>query len=110
MLSTLRRGGAIQALMGGIVLVIIASFAFEFRGRGLNSSSECALEVHKHCVMPRDFNTAFHLAVPPNLQPKQIKQYGFHKLVMDGLVERELLKREAEKLGVSISEEQVDDE
>jgi peptidyl-prolyl cis-trans isomerase D len=110
MLSTLRRGGVVQILMAGIVLVIIASFAFEFRGGAATFRSECALEVYKHCVMPRDFNTAFHLSVPPNLQPKQIKKFGFHQLVMDGLVERELLKREAEKLGISISEQQVDDE
>jgi peptidyl-prolyl cis-trans isomerase D len=111
MLSTLRRGsGGIQALMGGIVLVIIASFAFEYKGRAAHFNNECAVEVLGRCVPPRDFNTAFRFAVPPNVSPKQIKQLGLRKMVLDGLVERELLRHEASLLGVSISESEVDDE
>lgn len=110
MLSTLRRGGLVQGLMGGVVLVIIASFAFEYKGRAAHFDNECAAEILGRCVPPRDFNTTFGFVVPPNTPPKQIKQYGFRKLVMDGLVERELLRHEAEQLGVSISEQEVDDE
>lgn len=110
MLSTLRRGGLVQGLMGGVVLVIIASFAFEYKGRAAHFDNECAAEVMGRCVPPRDFNTAFRFVVPPNMQPKQIKQIGFRKLVMDGLIERELLRHEAERIGVSISEQEVDDE
>jgi parvulin-like peptidyl-prolyl isomerase len=110
MLSTLRRGGLIQGLMGGVVLVIIASFAFEYKGRAAHFDNECAAEVKGRCIPPRDFNTTFGFVVPPNTPPKQIKQIGFRKLVMDGLIERELLRHEAEQLGVSISEQEVDDE
>jgi peptidyl-prolyl cis-trans isomerase D len=110
MLSTLRRGGLVQGLMGGVVLIIIASFAFEFRSGAAKFDNECAVEVMDRCVPPRDFNTAFRFVVPPNMPPKQIKQVGFRKLVLDGLIERELLRHEAASLGVSISEQEVDDE
>lgn len=110
MLNSFRRGGLVQGLMGAVILIIIAAFALDFRGRSSKFNKECVVSVDGECVPPRDFNAAFQLSVRQDLTPKQIKQLKIRKMLLDGLVERELLVRDAKRLGVSISEEAVDAE
>jgi peptidyl-prolyl cis-trans isomerase D len=112
MLNTFRKGGVIQAVMGGVILLIIAAFALEVRGpkKIANFDTECAARVGGRCVAPRDFMAAFQLSVRPDLTPKELKRLGIRKMILDGLVERELLLAEAERLGIAISDEQVDAE
>lgn len=112
MLNTFRKGGVIQVVMGGVIMMIIVAFALEARGPKKTGSfeTECAVQVGKSCVNPRDFTAAFQLTVRPELTAKEIKRLGLRKMVLDGLVERELLLEEAARLGVSVSSEAVDDE
>lgn len=112
MLNTFRKGGVIQLVMGGVILLIIAAFALEVRGPKKIGTFEkdCAARVGKRCVAPRDFMAAFQLSVRPDLTPKELKRLGIRKMILDGLVERELLIEEAERLGISISDDQVDAE
>ena len=111
MLTTFRKGGVIQFVMGGVILLIIAAFALEVRGPKTGSfDTECAVQVGKRCVAPRDFTAAFQLSVRPDLTPKELRRLGVRKMILDGLVERELLLEEAKRLGISISDEQVDAE
>jgi len=112
MLNTFRQGGFIQAVMGGVILLIIVAFALEARGpKKLGKiEMECAVQVGDRCVNPRDFMAAFQLSVRPDLTPKEIKRLGLRKMILDGLVERELLLLEAKRLGISISSEKVDEE
>jgi peptidyl-prolyl cis-trans isomerase D len=112
MLNTFRQGGVIQLIMGGVILLIIAAFALEVRGpkKIANFDKDCAARVAGRCVAPRDFMAAFQLSVRPDLTPKELKRLGIRKMIMDGLVERELLLDEAERLGISITSEQVDAE
>jgi len=112
MLSSFRKGGVIQFLMGGVIVAIIIAFMLDYRRSGMKRSfqSECAVEVGRTCVAPRDFTTAFSLAVRPDLTAKELKRLGVRQLLLDGLVERQLLVDEARKLGISISEEKVDEE
>jgi peptidyl-prolyl cis-trans isomerase D len=111
MLNSFRKGGVIQFVMGGVILLIIAAFALEVRGPKVGSfDTECAARVGGRCVAPRDFMAAFQLSVRPDLTPKELKRLGIRRMILDGLVERELLNEEAERLGVSISDEQIDAE
>ncbi|HTM44042.1 MAG TPA: SurA N-terminal domain-containing protein, partial [Polyangiaceae bacterium] len=110
MLSLLRRGGFIQFVMAGIVMLIIAAFAFDYRIKSANVAEECVVRLQRKCVPPKDFTSAFRLSVPPQLEPEQIRRQGLRKQVVDGLIERELLLREAEKLGVGVSEDELDKE
>jgi len=112
MLNTFRKGGVIQAVMGGVIMLIIAAFALEARGPKKTGSfdTECAVQVGSNCVNPRDFTAAFQLSVRPELTAKEIKRLGLRKMVLDGLVERELLLEEASRLGIGISSEDVDEE
>jgi parvulin-like peptidyl-prolyl isomerase len=112
MLSSFRKGGIVQFLMGGVIIAIIVAFALDYRKTDVKRSfqSECVVQVGRTCVAPRDFTTAFSLFVRPDLTAKELKRFGVRQLVLDGLVERQLLVDEARELGISISEEKVDEE
>jgi parvulin-like peptidyl-prolyl isomerase len=112
MLNSFRKGGVIQFLMGGVILLIVAAFALEVRGfkKIGKLDLECAVKVGASCVNPRDFMAAFQMSVRPDLTPKEIKRLGLRKMILEGLVERELLIGEADRLGVSISSDKVDEE
>ncbi len=114
MLSIFRGGGVSQVLVGGIAFSIILVFALEFRaGRNGPTASlkkECALEIKGECIDPKEYYASFGLVMPPGADPRAAKQLGLHKKVLDGLVERELLYGEAKRLGISVSEAEVEAE
>ena len=111
MLSIFRGGGVSQVLVGGIAFSIILVFALEFRaGRNGPTASlkkECAVEIKGDCIDPKDYYASFGL-VMRNIDPRAAKQLGLHKKVLDGLVERELLVAEAKRLGISVSDAEVE--
>lgn len=113
MLSLFRKGGVAQMVIAAVVFLIIVVFVLEFRaGRGpaANLSQECAVTVYDSCIDAKEFYAAYGLIVPMGMPAKQIRRLNLRKLIADGLVERELLIREADRLGLSISEQEVDDE
>ncbi len=115
MLSLFRRGGPAQIAMGAIVFLIAISFALEFRssGRGasgLSLASKCAVEVQGRCVPEAEFFTAAGLIIPQGLSASRQKALNINQQVLDGLVERELLLIEAARLGLSISDAEIEDE
>lgn len=113
MLNLFRRGGAVgQILIGAIAFTIILVFALEFRpGRRAGPSKldqECAVEVRGQCVPVKEFWAAYGLALPPLAEKEQIRRFRIVTHVLEGLIERELLVDDAERLKVSASEESVD--
>lgn len=114
MLSFFRRGGAGQAIVGAIVFAIILVFVLEFRAgrgaQGVSLSSDCAIEVSERCISVKEFRAAQGLLSPPYVEPKQLRELNLLQRAADGLVERELLLEEAERLGLSVSEEATDRE
>jgi len=113
MLSLFRGGGVSQVIVGGIAFSIILVFALEFRaGRNGPTASlkkECVLELKGSCVDPKDYYAAYGL-VAPGVDARSARRASLHKKVLDGLVERELLANDAERLGLSVSEAQVEEE
>lgn len=95
--------------MGLIVFTIILVFLLEFRSTSRMQTGslrrECAARVSGECVTPKDFYAELGLVVPRGVAPKQVKALGLRKQVMDGVVERELLVAEAQRLGISVDEE-----
>jgi peptidyl-prolyl cis-trans isomerase D len=114
MLSLFRRGGAAQILGGAIVFAIIIVFVISFRpgqqSSGASLARECAIQVYDQCLEEKEFLAAYRLMAPPGAEPKALRQMGLRAHVVNGLVERELLLREAERLGIAISEEEIDSE
>lgn len=110
MLESFRRGGVVQFFLGGIVVLIIAAFALDYQRPKVSLESECVVQVGRSCVPAREFTAAFQLSVRPEFTPKQIRQMQIRKMLLDGLVERELLLAEADRLGISIGEDKIDAE
>jgi peptidyl-prolyl cis-trans isomerase D len=111
MLRFLRQGGAGQILMAGIVFAIIVVFLLEFRSTSRMQTGslrrECAARIDRECVTPKDFFAEFGLVVPRGMPQKQIKAYSLRKQVLDGVIERELLVAEAQRLGLGVDDEAV---
>ncbi|HKY35822.1 MAG TPA: peptidylprolyl isomerase [Polyangiaceae bacterium] len=112
MLSFFRSGGIGQVLVAGVAFAIIVVFALEFR-TGSNASTakltrECAVSYAGNCLDAKDYYAAHGMIVDRRIEPKMARQLTLNKRVLDGLVERELLAVEAEKLGLEVSEEAQD--
>jgi peptidyl-prolyl cis-trans isomerase D len=71
---------------------------------------ECAATVGRDCLTRKDFMAEFGLVVPRGMPQKQVKAYQLRKQVLEGLVERELLVQEAQRLGLGVDEEAVKEE
>lgn len=100
-----------QIFGGVIVALIIGAFALGgTQGNPLSMGSDCAIEVGKECVDPKEYYAAYGLMSSIGLNEKAAKQLKLRQQIAEGLVERELLLAEAERLGISVSDEEVDDE
>ncbi len=112
MLSYFRKGGIAQVFAGIIVGAIIVVFVIQFQGAGAPTGSlnqECAIKIYDDCVGPKDFFAAYGLIVPRGIQPKAIRSLKLREKVLHGLLERELLLREARRVGIGVGDEEVDE-
>ncbi len=114
MLNALRQGGTGQALMATVVMAIIVVFILEFRSTSRMQTGsirrECAATVARECITRKDFYAEYGLVVPRGMPQKQVKAYQLRRQVLDGIVERELLVQEAQRLGLGVDEEAVKEE
>jgi peptidyl-prolyl cis-trans isomerase D len=102
-----------KTIVGIIVFGIIVVFALEFRtGRGSPTSSlttECAVRYAGNCVDQKDYFAAYGI-VARALEPKAARNMKMKQVVLEGLVERELLATEGERLGLAVSDDLVERE
>ena len=113
MLRYLRSGGVAQVIVALSAAAIILVFAVEFRpGRGALSKlrQECAVEYAGPCINHKDYFASYGIIVPRGLEGKDVRSLQLRKRVLDGLAERELLVREAEALGLGVSNDAVENE
>ena len=107
------RSQGMKALYGVIISAIGVVFLIQFRpGAGQQQTSgvkdTCAAEVRGECITVRDFRTSFGL-IAGRRDESFIKQAQLRRRVMDGLVERSLLAQDAERLGVGISDDDLNE-
>ncbi len=118
MLNAFRSRGLSSVIYGVIIVATILVFVIQFNpSAGKKTASlgeQCAARVRGWCITPKDHQAAFRVIIPRGpqgeLQTKKARQMGLFKVALDGLVERELLLHEAERLGLSVSEEEITDE
>lgn len=109
MVGTFRQSGVGQVVVGLIVALIIGAFVLGGSSIGaMGLSQECAVEVGRHCVDPKEYYAAYGLLSAIGVNERAAKQLQAE--VAEGLIERELLREEADRLGISISEDQLNDE
>src|SRR5262245_34706078 len=113
MLRFFRSSGIGQGVMAGIVVLIIAVFALEFRtGSGSPTSAlkeQCAVRYAGDCTDAKDYFAAVGL-IAERVPAKQSRAMSLRKKILDGLAERELLYQAAKQLDLGVSDEAIEEE
>lgn len=110
-MRALRQSGLGQIFFGGIVVSIILAFVLQSRTGGTASiESECAANVGKRCIDPKEFFAAYGLVSSIGLNEKAVQRLRLQEKIARGLAERAVLLEEAKKLGIGASEAAVDAE
>jgi peptidyl-prolyl cis-trans isomerase D len=98
-----------QIVVVAAVVAISMVFIIQFRpgtNVELGGGPTCAVEISGECIAHSDFVTSYRLAAP-NVDPEILKQLRMRELIVEGLIERWLLLKDAERLGVAASSEEV---
>ena len=118
MLDIFRKRGLSSIVYGFIIIGMILVFVIQFRpNAGQQSASvkeACVVTVKGHCVNPKSFKAAYRILIPRdqggNLMTAKAKTMGLGKIAADGLIERELLVDEADRIGLRATPDEVDQE
>lgn len=110
MLDLFRKRGLSSVVYSVLVVAMVIVFMLQFNtgqgGMKLSSLKEaCVANVYGRCIDPRAFRTAHRVLTPRD--PDAVKASKIKKVALDGLIERELLVREAERLGLTVTEQEV---
>ena len=111
MLNFFRQKGLTSIIYGIIIVGMILVFVLGFSptaGKKVGSVSEaCAARVHGSCIEPKAHRAAYRLIFSRGTGG--MKQATASRIVLEGLIERELLVTEAQRLGLTVSEEEITD-
>ncbi len=99
-------------VLGFMVLSLSAVFVLQFGGPQAKGCSQrgggaYAASVYGDKITANEFRGAYALAGGGNVPPEFAKQNKLEEMVLQGLVERSLLARQARELGFNASEEDV---
>jgi peptidyl-prolyl cis-trans isomerase D len=111
MLDFFRQKGLTSAVYGAVIVATILVFILGFNpsaGKKLGPLNDaCAAKVRGYCIEPKAHRAAYRLAFSrgaPGMKQAQASRY-----CLEGLVERELLIGEADRLGLTVSEDEITD-
>lgn len=105
-----------SVVYGALIVVTVVVFVVGFNpargGRGGTASirEECVAVVRGTCITPRDFKSAQVFFLRRISDPAQAQGMGVKRTVMDGLIERELLVADAKRLGLTVTENELNDQ
>lgn len=109
MLDFFRQKGLTSAVYGAVIVATILVFILGFNpsaGKKLGSINEaCAARVRGNCIEPKAHRAAYRLAFSRGTPG--MKQATASRFILEGLIERELLIGEAERLGLTVSEDEI---
>ncbi len=111
MIRTLRNSGIGQVFLGLVVVCII--LAFIFTGAAPSASGnidECIVQVDKSCIKAKEYDASLRLAASIGLSDKAVKSLNLRQEIAQGFAEREVLLKEARRLGIGTSEDDIDNE
>lgn len=111
MLDFFRQKGLTSAIYGIIIVGMILVFVLGFSptaGKKLGSVNEaCAARIHGSCIEPKAHRAAYRVIFSRGTG--QLRQSVASRIVLEGLIERELLAQEANRLGLTVSEDEITD-
>lgn len=111
MIRNLKNNGAGQLFLGAVVVAIILTFLFGgMQSTGNDAADDCAVELDKICISPKEYRAAFQLLTSIGLRDSATKRLKLREKVGQGLAEREVLVAEAKRLGLGTSGDDIDAE
>jgi peptidyl-prolyl cis-trans isomerase D len=103
-----------QVLGAAAVIAIAVVFIVQFRpATGAQQGATgptCAIEIRGNCISSTHFWAAYRLLAPPNADAARLKSMGLRRQTMEGLIDRYLLVEDAKRLGITVSEEDINAE
>jgi peptidyl-prolyl cis-trans isomerase D len=113
MLSFFRQRGLSNVLYGAIILATILTFVIEFRPsaatRTASLNESCVARIRGRCIDPKTFAASYRMLLPTR-SAQQSRKLNLKRVALDGLIERELLDDEAQRLGISVTDDEVTDQ
>lgn len=96
-------------VFGALIAMLSVVFLLQFGGpqQWNPETSRSLAEVYGERIAPGELQAAFMLAGGDNYPPELAERYRFEPMLLLGLVERSLLAREARRLGMRVSEDEV---
>ncbi|MCL2725225.1 MAG: peptidylprolyl isomerase [Polyangiaceae bacterium] len=111
MLDFFRQKGLTSIVYGAIVIGMVLVFVLGFNpsaGKKLGSVNEaCVARVKGSCIEPKAHRAAYRLIFARGTGG--MKQSTASRVVLEGLIERELLVEDAARLGLTVSEDEITD-
>ncbi|AUX22178.1 foldase [Sorangium cellulosum] len=99
-----------QIFGAAVVIAIAVVFIVQFRpatGPVQSSGSTCAVEVSGSCISSIEFNASRNLLSMRSVDENRLRAMGLRRLTAEGLYERWLLNEDAERLGISVSDDEL---
>ncbi len=99
-------------VLGGIVVaVLIISFGTPpmSSNAGLGGPTGPVLRVHGHEVSAEEYRQTFLMARGDQIPVEQAKAFRLKEGILDQLIARELLMREAKRLGIAVGNSEIED-
>ncbi len=104
----------LTSILGGLAVFAIAIvFIVQFRpnaGQQVATGPACAIEVRGACIPTLHFWASLRMIAPRGAEQAMMKQLRLRKMTSEGLVERHLLNEDAKRLGITVSEEDLNAE
>jgi peptidyl-prolyl cis-trans isomerase D len=118
MLDLFRKRGLSSIVYGAVIIATVLVFVIQFRpnaGQKAASIKEaCVAKVRGWCIDPKDHRASYRILIPRDQQGQLLtaraKQMGLSKIALDGLIERELLVNEADRIGLKVTDDEITEE
>lgn len=115
MLDLFRKRGLSSVVYAVVIAGTLLVFVIGFRpnaGQKTGSIKEaCAATVRGFCIDPKSLRASYRMIMPRGRSGEVLtaraRQMQLSRIALDGLVERELLVGEAERLGLTVTEDEV---
>src|SRR5262249_11601144 len=115
MLDLFRKRGLSSIVYGAVIIATVLVFVIQFRpnaGQKAASIKEaCVAKVRGWCIDPKDHRAAYRILIPGdgqgNLLTARAKSMGLSKIALDGLIERELLVEEEDRIGLRVTDDEI---
>jgi peptidyl-prolyl cis-trans isomerase D len=103
----------LTSILGGFAVIAVAIvFIINFRpnaNQPVVDRPSCAIEVRGNCITPLHYDTSYRLAMW-GLDAERARQLPMRKIVAEGLIERWLLNEDAKRLGITVSDDDLNAE